>query len=132
MAITSEAREIEWASALVEDGKLTVELSEPPSKRWRERFASVMRLLSRGNGGWGEVGFAKKAIAVDDLQRGAEDDLRHFLESIVVQVNAELAPDDDEPRERSPEQEDPQQTADREMTDRLRAFGEDGADRSSE
>ncbi len=123
--MASETREIDWGTALVEDGNVTVELTGSSSKRWREHFDSVVRLLSHGgNAGWGDVGIAKSAIKVDRLQPGAEADLRHFLESVVVQVNSELAPEASEPEVQASDREpDPQQAADREMAESLRAFG---------
>jgi hypothetical protein len=119
-----EALEIDWANAEVQDGALTAPLSGSASKAWREHFNSVLRLLERSNGAWGEVGLAKKAIEVSDLQAGSEADLRHFLESIVVQVNAELAPAE-QPSSDAQEPLDPQQQADREMTETVRSFADD-------
>src|ERR1700761_254704 len=87
-----EALQIDWAKAEVRDGALNAPLSGSASKEWREHFDGVLRLLEHSNGAWGEVKLAKKAIEVADVQAGGEADLRHFLESIVVQVNAELAP----------------------------------------
>jgi hypothetical protein len=72
---------------------------------------------------------AKSAIEVADVQPGSEARLRHFLESAIVQVNAELAPAGERPEseERADEDSaaaDRQEQADREMTEALRAFAQ--------
>jgi hypothetical protein len=88
-----DARAIDWASADVHEGEVTVELTGKASKAWREHFAAVVRLLSPGSSAWGEVKLVKRAVVVEAVRPGVEDELRHFLESVVVQVNAEVAPD---------------------------------------
>jgi hypothetical protein len=115
--------EIDWASAEVRGGALTAPLSADASKEWREHFSAVLRLLERGNGDWGAIELSKKAIEVADLQPGSEAALRHFLESIVVQVNSELAPSEQPSDPQEPI--DPQQQADRAMTETVRSFAED-------
>jgi hypothetical protein len=122
--MAEQKREIDWAGAEVQGGALTVPLTGGASKAWNERFNGVLRLLERSNGGWGEVKLAKKAIEVSDLQAGSEADLRHFLESVVVQVNSELAPAE-QPSSDPDEPVDPQQRTDREMTETLRSFADD-------
>jgi hypothetical protein len=66
-------------------------------------------------------------LVVSGVRPGTEGDVRHLLESVVLQANADVAPDDDDEDgdggERSGE--------DREMTDAFRSFaasGDDGAD----
>jgi hypothetical protein len=126
-ATTDRRRTIDWASAEVHDGDVTVELSGRDSKQWRERFDTVLRLLGPSGGGWDEVKLTKGSIRVKSLQPAAEDDLRHFLESLVVQVNAELP---DELGEGDGEDEDGAESLDRgaildaEMTATLRSFAE--------
>jgi len=126
-ATTDRRRTIDWASAEVQDGDVTVELSGKNSKGWRERFDTVLRLLGPSGGGWGEVKLAKGSIRVKSLQPQAEEDLRHFLESLVVQVNAELP---DELGEDEGDDEDGAESPDRgaildaEMTATLRSFAE--------
>jgi hypothetical protein len=56
--------QIDWGSASVDDGQLTVALTGKPSSEWRERVQSVLERL------------------------------RHLLESAVLQANADLADDD--------------------------------------
>jgi hypothetical protein len=113
--------EIDWASADVHEGNVTVALRGKASKAWRERFAAVLGLLGARSGGWGEVRLARKAIEVEGLRPQAEEDLRHFLESVVGQVNAEL-PEADEHEDAEPT--DRAAILDAEMTATLRSFAE--------
>lgn len=129
MSTTADRRRtIDWASAEVHDGDVTVELSGKNSKQWRERFDTVLRLLGPSGGGWGEVKLTKGSVRVESLQPQAEEDLRHFLESLVVQVNAEL-PDElgeghGEDDEDGAESLDRGAILDAEMTATLRSFAE--------
>jgi hypothetical protein len=116
--MSDKRREIDWASAEVHDGKVVVALTGKSSKAWSEAFDGVLRLLGHGTGGWEKVAHEKKTIEVDGLQPKAEGDLRHFLEAVVVQVNAEVA----EAPEPEPEPADPQELEDQEMTATLRSF----------
>jgi hypothetical protein len=116
--------QIDWASAEVHGGEVTVELSGKVDKAWRERFAAVLRLLGPSSGGWGEVGLVKRTIKVAGLEPRAEGDLRHFLESVVVQVNSELAQGKDGGGEPAPQAADRGAILDAEMTATLRSFAE--------
>jgi hypothetical protein len=121
-----EQRNIDWGSAEIEDATLTVALADASSKAWKQRFESVLALLDTPHSHWGEVHLNKKAIQVADVQPGTETELRHFLESIVLQVNSEL-PQPEEPEqdaEKEPEVDEAAQ-ADRQMTAAFRAFAED-------
>ncbi len=123
--MTDKRREIAWASAEVHDGKVVVALTGKSSKAWSESFDGVLRLLGHGTGGWEKVAHDKKSITVEGLQPKAEGDLRHFLEAVVVQVNAEVADAEPEPQS---DPADPQELEDREMTATLRSFGKSRAD----
>jgi hypothetical protein len=50
----------------------------------------VAALLDQGQRRWGKVGLAKSVGRVSAVRGGAEEDLRHFLESVVLQVNTDL------------------------------------------
>lgn len=129
-ATTDRRRTIDWASAEVHDGDVTVELSGKNSKAWRERFDTVLRLLGPSGGGWGEVKLTKGSILVKSLQPQAEGDLRHFLESLVVQVNAELPPEADDREDDENAADGPVDRGailDAEMTATLRSFAEQWA-----
>jgi hypothetical protein len=121
--------QIDWGSASVDDGKLTVPLEGEPSKEWAERVERVLDRLHSHGSGWGEIKVGKQKLTVSDVAGGSESDLRHLLESAVLQANADLAPDDDDD---SPEA-DERSEADQQMTDAFRAFappGESGDDDS--
>ncbi|HEV7529760.1 MAG TPA: hypothetical protein VGO29_12760 [Solirubrobacteraceae bacterium] len=110
---------IDWENAEVKEGTATVPLSGDASKAWNQRFEGVAALLARNDGGWSEIALKKQTIAITQLRPGSEDDLRHFLESVVVQVNSELAPD---PEQQTSEPDDPQAAQDEQMAERLRSF----------
>jgi hypothetical protein len=115
-----ETTQIDWGSATVDDARLTVPLDGAPSKEWVERVERVLdRLLSHGGGGgWGEIKVSKKKLTVQDVADGSESDLRHLLESAVLQANADLADDDDDDGGGKDERSE----ADQQKTDAFRAF----------
>jgi hypothetical protein len=121
-----EQRNIDWGSAEIKDAALTVELTGANSKAWKQRFESVLALLETPHRRWGEVHLNRKAIQVADVQPGTETELRHFLESIVLQVNSEL-PEPEEPEQDAEHQThvDEAAQADRQMTAAFRAFADD-------
>lgn len=85
--------EIDWGSATIKDATLSVELTGSAPKQWRESFDAVLA-----------------------------PDLRHFLESIVQQVNSDLEPEEDE-AEQVPD--DPRKAADQELAATFREFAEE-------
>ena len=112
---------LEWASAEVEDGGLTVPLESKPPKDWKQSFERTVTLL--GDGEWGRVRLKKGVVEVSDVAPGAEDKLRHHLEAVVAQANAaqereEAPPQTEEAEGEEAESEGP----DAEMTARFRAF----------
>ncbi len=124
----TERRQISWGSADVEDATLTVELTGSSSKAWKQRFENVLALLETRHSGWGAVELSRSHIQVTEVRQGTETELRHFLESIVMQVNSEL-PEPEEPPARTDDdnQRAEQAQRDREMGAVFRAFAEDGA-----
>jgi hypothetical protein len=120
--MSDKRREIDWSSAEVHEGNVVVALTGKSSKAWIDSFDGVLRLLGHGTGGWDEIAHDKKTIKVQGLQPKAERDLRHFLEAVVVQVNAEVAEPASESEHAEPA--DPQELEDQEMTATLRSFGE--------
>jgi hypothetical protein len=121
--MAEKLREIDWGGAEVNDGSVVLPLTGDASKAWSDRFAGVLALLAQNGGGWGKVRLTKKAIEVADLALGAEDDLRHFLESVVVQVNSEFAVESDETRPNAGQAADPRVAGDEQMAEKLRSFG---------
>jgi hypothetical protein len=108
--------EIDWGSAEVDDGRLTVPVTGKASKKWADAVTRVLDRLQRGER-WGEIKVTKKQLRVDAVEPGTEAELRHLLESAVLQANSEF--DDDA------ELEDERSDTDQQMTDAFRAFGDD-------
>lgn len=122
----AEQRNIDWGTAEIEEGALTVELTGASSKAWKERFEGVLVLLDTPHSSWGEVRVNRKGIQVADVEQGRETELRHFLESIVMQVNSELpAPEQDTQDAEQDAEVDETAQADRELTAAFRAFADD-------
>ncbi|MGH2872067.1 MAG: hypothetical protein ACRDL5_06350 [Solirubrobacteraceae bacterium] len=126
---TDPRRQLDWASAQVRDGSLTVELSGRGSKVFNARLAGVLALLSSPHHGWGRVRISGRSIRVAGLSPGSELELRHFLESAVLEANAELAPPqraerdagDAEP-EPEDDQDQPDPDRDQRMAETFRGF----------
>jgi hypothetical protein len=114
----TEAPTIDWRSATVEDGRLTVPFAGRPDAGWRERVEHVLGRLDGGGSGWGAIEVGKRKLKVDAVSPGSESDLRHLLESAVLQANADLPADEEE------EADDGPSPADREMTEAFRAFAD--------
>lgn len=113
------ARQIDWSTAQMRDGTLTVGLTGANAKRWRARFEQVLALLDTPHSRWREVGLVKGAIEVAGVERGSEPELAHFLESVLQEVNADLDPQErrekEEPADRAP-------GPDEQMTATFRSF----------
>jgi|SRR6185312_300198 hypothetical protein len=107
---------LEWASAEVKDATLTVGLEGELPKGWKDSFERTVKLL--GDGDWGDVALKKGSVRVSDVTPGSEDKLRHHLEAIVAQANADHEEHEDG-------DDDEREGPDAEMTDRFRSFAED-------
>ena len=123
--------EIDWATASVRGGRLTVGIAGEPDGEWSDRLREVAERLDRAGSHWGEITIEKSTLKVEDVAEGSEANLRHLLESAVLQANAELAPEDDEDDDGSEESEQ-----DRTQTAAFRAFArpddeEDAGDSAS-
>ena len=126
MAAEHYARKIDWASAQIRDGSLTVGVHGEGAKGWGKDFNGVLALLEKSSHAWGKVSLAKGVITVADVQDGAEEDLRHFLESVVMQVNSDLHLQE-APEDRSGDQqtaEDAQRSAELDMAATFRGFAQ--------
>jgi hypothetical protein len=122
-----EPRQIDWASAQIEDRTLTVDLTGKGSKAWTARFENVLALLDTPHTTWRAVRLNKRAVKVIGVQQGSEPDLRHFLESVVLQANSDTqpeAPDDDAETDDAGEESD----VDEQMTATFRAFAQQQED----
>ncbi len=113
----SPRRQIDWSTATVDAGKLTAQLTGARPRGWRRAFESVARLLDSGEGRWGAVAVRGDTITVVGVQSGSEQELRHLLEGIVLQVNADL-------RLTAPAEADADTAADRSMAAAFRSFAE--------
>lgn len=63
------------------------------------------------------INVTKKQLRVDAVEPGTEADLRHLLESAVLQANSEFEDDDGEA-------DDERSDADQQMTDAFRGFAD--------
>jgi hypothetical protein len=115
--------EIDWTTASVRDGRLTVEIVGEAGSEWSARLREVAERLDRPGSAWGEIAVKKSQLRVEDVAEGAEADLRHLVESAVLQANAEFAAEDDEADDDGEGSEQ-----DRTMTAAFRAFADPGDD----
>jgi hypothetical protein len=116
---------IDWSSARVEDAKLTVALDGELPSGWKQSFKTTVRLL--GDHEWGKVRCKHGEIRVAVVVPDGEEKLRHFLESVVTQANAAVAPEEDHERDPQAGTDDgrddsPDDDPDAQMTERFRAF----------
>jgi hypothetical protein len=128
-----EHTQLDWSTAEVQDGTLTVTLDGEPPKEWTSRFKTTVGLLNHGS--WEKVQLKKGAISVKTITAGDEDRVRHFLESAVVEANGALAPDesDTDPEDAVEDDDDAaskQDGPDTEMTKRFREFASSHSERS--
>jgi hypothetical protein len=124
----SEPR-LDWNTAKVHRAKLSVGLGGDLPPGWGDTFQTTVRLLDRGE--WEKVKIKKRGVRVGGVIPGSEDKLRHFLESIVQQANAdhrqahESRDSDDSPVDEADvgtrARED---DSDAQMTERFRGFGD--------
>ncbi len=117
---------LDWSTARVRDGKLTVGIVGDPPEGWKEAFNSTAALL--GGRDLGHVELRKRVAHVDGVTPGSEERVRHLLESVVQQANAAqqaLADGEDSEQQEAGEgngEESPEAI----MTKRFRSFaGED-------
>ena len=113
-------KEIDWSTAEVHEGTLTVNVDGKAKKDWVRRFGAVVGRLDRAGHAWGDISIAKETITVTEVEPGSENDLRHLLESTVQQVNADL----DESPAAEPAAAD---GADEQMAEAFRDFAPDRA-----
>jgi hypothetical protein len=119
----SEPR-LDWSSAEVRGGKLSVSLEGDKPPGWRDTFEKTIQLLDGGD--WEEINVKKHRVRVKGVTPGTEERLRHLLESAVLEANANHIaadqPSGDEPEEQTDSDEDPEGSPDAEMTERFRSF----------
>jgi len=125
------AAKLDWSTATVKEAKLTVALEGELPRGWRESFETTAWLL--GHGRWGKISVKKREVRVSEVSPGTEEDVRHYLESVVLQANANTAPDEDStgPEESEADEDSKAEAArgpDTEMTEQFRAFAEPDGD----
>jgi hypothetical protein len=113
---------LDWSSASVDDGRLTVPVTGEVPTGWTTRVAHVAERLGRASNAWGALKVTKKQVEVAAVTSGAETDLHHFLESTVLQANADLRDEEDAPEE------DARSDEDQQMTDAFRSLGAERPD----
>ena len=74
----SEQVRLDWSTAEVQDGTLTVALEGKLEKGWKNAFARTTALLN--GGAWDEVKLKKGKVLVRVISPGDEDRVRQFLE----------------------------------------------------
>jgi hypothetical protein len=117
---------LNWSTAEVKDAQLTVPLEGEVPKGWRKSFQTTVKLL--GSGDWGEIQVKRDKVRVSDVEPGSEDKLRHHLEAVVAQANADHEPDEEVDEDAAPDADESEPGAgdeddgpDAEMTRRFRS-----------
>jgi hypothetical protein len=113
---------IDWASAEVRGGDLTVALAGEANAEWAKRVQAIVERLDRPGSGWGATKVTKAKVTVEAVSAGAEDDLRHLLDGAVQQANADYAPEVQDDAGDGPSEEDSA------MTDAFRSFADEPSD----
>ncbi len=133
----TEQLKLDWSTAEVSDGELTVGLSDKPPKEWREVFERTAALLGAGN--WEVTLKPKKgSVQVASVSPGDEERVRQFIEGAVLEANATLvseqelfegdSTDDEDDHETEPDTAASEVSRDDELTDHFRAFGRERED----
>jgi hypothetical protein len=110
---------IDWASAEVAGGDLTVPLAGEANAEWAERVQAVVDRLDRPGSAWGATKITDAGVTVEAVSAGAEEDLRHLLDGAVQQDNADFAPESQDDAGDEPSE------ADGAMTEAFRSFAQD-------
>jgi hypothetical protein len=118
-----DAPHIDWSTAEVHGETLTVQIVGDRPRGYKRSIESVATLLGGGTP-TSDVSMRKGVLSVDGALPGREDELRFFLEAVVLQANADhdVTDEDDEDEPDAPEAHKDQQS---EMTDRFRRFAEE-------
>ena len=113
---------IDWASAEVRGGDLSVALAGEGNAEWADRVQAVVERLDRPGSAWGATKVTKAKVTVEAVSPGAEQDLRHLLDGAVQQANADFAPEVQDDAGDGPSEEDSA------MTDAFRSFADEPSD----
>jgi hypothetical protein len=113
---------LDWSSASVDDGRLTVPVIGDVPTGWTKRVQRVVERLGRPGNSWGAIKVTTKELRVEAVVPGSESDLHHFLESVVLQANTDLRDDEED----GPD--DERSERDHEMTEAFRSLAADRRD----
>ncbi|HEX6620663.1 MAG TPA: hypothetical protein VF024_13440 [Solirubrobacteraceae bacterium] len=113
---------IDWASAEVRGGDLTVALAGEANAEWAERVQAIVERLDRPGSAWGAAKVTKAKVTVEAVGAGAEEDLRHLLDGAVQQANADFAPEEEDDAGEGPSE------ADTAMAEAFRSFADEPSD----
>ena len=123
-----DAPHVDWSTAEVHGDRLTVEIAGDRPRGWKGSFQLVATLLG-SDSPFDDVSLNKGTATVHGASLGAEDELRFFLEAVVLQANADHHVedgDDDEEDEDAPATNDAERDAPQsEMTARFRSFAQE-------
>jgi hypothetical protein len=121
---------LDWTSAVVSDGRLTVGFSRKPPKKWRDVFERTLALLSQER--WQtNLNVRGGTVQVGPIAAGDEERVRQLLEGGVLEANTTLVSEaelfegtgDDELAGPDADDEEEGGSPDEELTDRFRSFG---------
>jgi hypothetical protein len=117
---------LDWSTAKVRDGTLTVLIAGDPPDRWNDAFNSTAALL--GGRDFEHVELKKRTARVTGVTPGSEERLRHFLESVVQQANSASrtnADEEEDLEDGESEAREDDESSDTQMTKRFRSFAEE-------
>jgi hypothetical protein len=119
-------RSIDWNSASVRAGRLTVDLIGTTDEAWDQalRWELNARLRETQAGVWGEIEYTGGGLSVDTVGEGSEPEVRRFLDALVESTNNRPQRDPvgaGKARERRERNEDEDPQSDQRMTERFKA-----------
>jgi hypothetical protein len=126
----TEQPKLDWSTAEVSDGELTIGLTAKPPKEWRDTFERTAALLGAGN--WEVTLRPKKgSVQIASVRPGEEERVRQFVEGVVLEANRALVSEQElyegQPADDDDELDSDAPSRDEELTGRFRAFaGERG------
>ena len=125
VGMTDDAQQdtaLDWSSASVDGGRLTVPVIGDVPTGWTKRVRRIVERLDHSGSSWGAVSVTKTRVRVDAVAAGAANDLHHFLESVVLQANADLREEDED------DTDDVRSDEDQQMTEAFRSLAPDRPD----
>ena len=120
-----ESPKLQWSAAEISGGVLAVPIEGDRPKGWKDKFEQVVRLLAGGQ--WDDVAYKSGKVRVRGVTDGSEDNLHHFLEGVMQEVNAAFAAGDEPGRSGEDEDEpgsddDAAGDSDKRLTESFRNF----------